>query len=374
MYRYQALNSARQQIRLIRLEKGSSRLAPRRSIHTIDLALAPKYIALSYTWGPPGPSRQISVDGKAFRVRENLYNFLCSSQAGSAERNSQVRLMPDIYTDPKMVRAAYALDDDMENADELYVPTANIRTLLSSEYFTRIWIVQEVSLARSIRILIGDYELRWAAARFLAERIDPMKPVNSLRTLNDLFKENKRKQKRQLDEVVGKYSVHECQDPRDKVYGFLGMIPASQRPVVDYAKSTHQVFLDVIPINMLRLAWNMKFPDHDQRGLISLFQEIADVEDELSKDLDSQLTLTSVIDGFGYDIFDPPVTDEHEGVLMGSWWMKLGDKKYYYGCRTSAQPLRQLFDWKFLGNVQSIRIDPGPGREVQEATVGLQKS
>lgn len=125
---------------------------------------------------------------------------------------------------------------------------------------------------------------------------------------------------------------------------------------------------------MLRLAWNMKFPDHDQRGLISLFQEIADVEDELSKDLDSQLTLTSVIDGFGYDIFDPPVTDEHEGVLMGSWWMKLGDKKYYYGCRTSAQPLRQLFDWKFLGNVQSIRIDPGPGREVQEATVGLQKS
>lgn len=163
-----------------------------------------------------------------------------------------------------MVRAAYALDDDMENADELYVPTANIRTLLSSEYFTRIWIVQEVSLARSIRILIGDYELRWAAARFLAERIDPMKPVNSLRTLNDLFKENKRKQKRQLDEVVGKYSVHECQDPRDKVYGFLGMIPASQRPVVDYAKSTHQVFLDVIPIVLGRLLAEQTDGSHNQ--------------------------------------------------------------------------------------------------------------
>ena len=67
--------------------------------------------------------------------------------------------------------------------------------------------------------------------------------------------------------------------------------------MVDYAKSTHQVFIDVVPIvlrtywenkhtervyndiayghlrayleNLLKLAWNMKFPDHDQRGLIS---------------------------------------------------------------------------------------------------------
>ncbi|KAI1163633.1 HET-domain-containing protein [Nemania serpens] len=416
MYIYQALNDARQQIRLVKLEKRSSKRSPRCSIHAFDLASAPKYIALSYTWGPSDPSHRISIDHKTFQVRENLYNFLCSFQTGSAvktdiayiyidqicinqediqERNNQVRLMSDIYTqsslvvvwlgsDPKMVRAAYAIDDDMENADELHTPTASIRTLLSSEYFTRIWIVQEVSLARSIRILIGDYELHWAAAKFVAERIDPMKPVNNLRTLNDLFKENERKKgQQQLDKIIGKYSVHECQDPRDKVYGFLGMVPAWQRPVVDYTKSVHQVFLDVIPIvldvywqnkptevitntsfyghfrvyleNMLKVAWNMKFPDHDHRGLILLFQEIVDVEDELSKELDDALTLMNIIDGFGYETIDPPVIDEREGVLMGRWWMKLGDDKYYYDCRTSAQPLHQLSAWRFLSEVQRIK-------------------
>ncbi|KAI1119384.1 HET-domain-containing protein [Nemania sp. NC0429] len=415
MYRYQALNDERQQIRLVKLEKRPSGHPPRCSIHAFDLASAPKYIALSYTWGPPDPSHQIYVDEKTFRVRKNLYNFLCSFQTGSAvktdityvyidqicinqddvqERNSQVRLMSDIYTqsslvvvwlgsDPKMVRAAYAIDDDMDNADELHFPTANIRTLLSSEYFTRIWIVQEVSLAREIRILIGDYELRWAAAQFVAERIDSMKPANSLRTLNDLFKENDPKKVRQLDKVVGKYSVHECQDPRDKVYGLLGMVPAWQRPVVDYTKSMHQVLLDVIPVvlyvywrnkptevitntlfyghfrvyleNMLRLAWNMGFPDHDQRGLVLLFQEIVDVEDNLSREIDSTLTLADVIDGFGYETVDPPVIDEREGVLMGRWWMKLGDDKYYYECRTSSQPLRQLSAWRFLSDVQLIK-------------------
>jgi hypothetical protein len=64
------------------------------------------------------------ADNKTFQVRENLYNFLCSFQTGSAirtdiayiyidqicidqenlqERNSQVRLMSDIYTQSSLV-------------------------------------------------------------------------------------------------------------------------------------------------------------------------------------------------------------------------------------------------------------------------------
>jgi hypothetical protein len=429
VYRYQALDATRQQIRLIILEKStSSKLPPRCNIHAFDLASAPKYIALSYTWGPPNPSYRILVDNKTFEVRENLYNFLCSFQTNSAirtdtaylyidqicidqdnlqERNSQVRLMSDIYTqsslvvvwlgsDPKMVKAAHAIEDDMEEADELYVPTVNLRILLSNAYFARIWIVQEVSLASEIRVLIGDYELYWGAMKFAAESIDPMKPANSLGTLNDLFKEKDQKKEWRLDAIVRKYSVHECQDPRDKVYGFLGMVPDWQRPVVDYAKSTHQVFLDVIPIvlniywenkptevihntrfyghfrvyleNMLKLAWNMKFPDHDQRGLISLFEQIVDVEDELSRNLDDlSLTFTDVIDGFGYEAVDSGVADGGEGVLMGRWWMAVGNEKYYHDCRTATEPLRQLFAWRFLGDVQ--KKETWPGKEAEEASL-----
>jgi hypothetical protein len=87
VYRYQALDATRQQIRLIKLVKNtSSKRPPRCKIYTFDLASAPKYIALSYTWGPPDPSCRILVDKKAFKVRENLYNFLCSFQTGSAIR------------------------------------------------------------------------------------------------------------------------------------------------------------------------------------------------------------------------------------------------------------------------------------------------
>ncbi|KAI1421092.1 HET-domain-containing protein [Xylaria sp. FL1777] len=428
LYQYRALAETRQQIRLIKLEKRSSELPPRCSIHAFDLASAPKYIALSYTWGPPYPSYKMFIDDQAFEIRENLYNFLRSFQTGSTmrtdipymyidqicinqnnlrERNSQVRLMSDIYTqsslvvvwlgsDPKIVKAAHAIEKDMEQADELHVPTTNIRALLSNIYFTRIWIVQEVSLASDIRMLIGDRQLSWGAVKFVAERIDPMRPVNSLGTLNDLFKEKDRKKEWRLDTIVRKYSVHECQDPRDKVYGFLGMVPAWQRPVVDYTKSTHQVFLDIIPIvlniywenkptevitntrfyghfrvyleNMLRLAWNMKLPDHDQRGLVSLFKEIVDVEDQLSKSPDSALlTLTDVINGFGYDAVDSGAVLGGEGVLMGHWWMTLGHHKYYYDCRTSMQPFQQQDAWRFLGDVQ--KKETWPGKEAEEESL-----
>ena len=431
VYKYQALDTTKRQIRLIKLEKNaSSKLPPRCSIYAFNLASAPKYIALSYTWSPPNPSHRIMVDNKTFEVRENLYNFLCSfrsttrtdiaylyidqiciDQGNIEERNSQVRLMSDIYTqsslvvvwlgsDLKMVKAAHDIEDDMQDADELHVPTANIKFLLSNMYFTRIWIVQEVSLAREILMLIGDCELVWGAAEFVAQNIDLMKPANSLNTLKDLFEEKNRREEWRIDTLVGRYSVHECLDPRDKVYGFLGMVPDWQRPVVDYAKSTHQVFLDIIPIilnvywqnkpvevihnimfyghfrvyleNMLKLAWSMKFPDHDQRGLISLFEHVADVEDELSRNSDylsskhgRSMTLTEVIDGWGYETVDPGEPDEGDGVLMGRWWMAMGDQKYYHDCRTSKFPLDKLSDWRFLRDVQ--KNETWPGKEAQEA-------
>jgi hypothetical protein len=37
---------------------------------------APSYMALSYTWGPPQPAHQISVNEKRFSVRSNLWHFL----------------------------------------------------------------------------------------------------------------------------------------------------------------------------------------------------------------------------------------------------------------------------------------------------------
>lgn len=35
-----------------------------------------KYVALSYVWGPPQPTRDILVNGQMFAIRQNLWNFL----------------------------------------------------------------------------------------------------------------------------------------------------------------------------------------------------------------------------------------------------------------------------------------------------------
>lgn len=73
----------------------------------------PAYTSLSYTWGPPGPTRHITIDGRLLPIQENLYNFLCKlgrsssksfwidqiciDQRSVIERNHQVSMMADIY-------------------------------------------------------------------------------------------------------------------------------------------------------------------------------------------------------------------------------------------------------------------------------------
>jgi len=41
----------------------------------------PTYIALSYTWGEPSPTRTIQLNGKPFQVRQNLWDFLVEARS-----------------------------------------------------------------------------------------------------------------------------------------------------------------------------------------------------------------------------------------------------------------------------------------------------
>lgn len=48
------------------------------SVAVFALETAPPYIALSYVWGTDEPSRTITLGGQAFRIRDNLWDFLDS--------------------------------------------------------------------------------------------------------------------------------------------------------------------------------------------------------------------------------------------------------------------------------------------------------
>src|ERR1700761_8780893 len=80
----------------------------------VPLLSGPKYAALSYTWGPPGNSHSILLDGKPFPIRRNLNDALeqiqsskrvdrvwidaiCINQLSGDEKTAQIRLMRQIY-------------------------------------------------------------------------------------------------------------------------------------------------------------------------------------------------------------------------------------------------------------------------------------
>lgn len=49
-----------------------------------------------------------------------------------------------------------------------------------------------------------------------------------------------------LYEYVYYFSAQHCKDPRDKVYGLLGLVKDNEKPEVDYGKTVQEVLLDVL--------------------------------------------------------------------------------------------------------------------------------
>jgi hypothetical protein len=75
IYKHQPLGVEKHQIRLLK-RCGSSGHTMGYRLTTFDFESAPKYVALSYTWGDKRPTGFISIDGKEFEIRMNLLNFL----------------------------------------------------------------------------------------------------------------------------------------------------------------------------------------------------------------------------------------------------------------------------------------------------------
>ncbi|EUC33005.1 hypothetical protein COCCADRAFT_26585 [Bipolaris zeicola 26-R-13] len=129
-FQYEPLDANSNHIRLLRFsaEPGSQ---PSYTLHEFDLNECPPYEALSYTWGPPLPTRIITLNQRPFEIRENLADFLdrmrtgitlldkhdcplphpkflwidqlCINQASEKEKSHQVRRMAEIYKQAQRV-------------------------------------------------------------------------------------------------------------------------------------------------------------------------------------------------------------------------------------------------------------------------------
>ena len=262
------------------------------------------YNALSYAWGDQSAStkRTISLNGNSFSVGYDLYRFLvfaaktlenvrqnlwidaiCINQEDILERNHQVQQMGDIYRGAQTVFVWLGLEAETQLKEQrlrnflrhllkdfgfrnLDSVDTQLMELARAPYWTRAWIVQELALARKVRIIYGSRYISWetilaslSRKHFIARDDDEFNyrrnPAAKLAVRFEmLLEEAKYKNKKattfagthQLSEYMLQFRDNQCSDPRDKVFAFLGLASDSSNFRVDYDISICQLLFTVI--------------------------------------------------------------------------------------------------------------------------------
>ena len=267
--------------RLVIINPGIDGTAIECNLKTTVLGEASDYEALSYTWGNPVGNSQITVNGLPLIITENLHAFLlrvrsksepltfwidgiCINQADQKERSKQVRLMRDIYAsavkiriwlgeetdstaaalslagaltlvEPRIGEANVLAPEDIENTTRSLLAdgSANWKALdliYWQAWFSRVWIIQEIALARGALVQCGSYQIPWedlvAAGRVLVTHhltsalgIDPS-PIMAMQTYREATLNG---EELTLLELMHVSRSNRSTDPRDKIYGVLGI-------------------------------------------------------------------------------------------------------------------------------------------------------
>jgi hypothetical protein len=161
------------------------------------------YEAISYVWGDASLSFPITCNGKRLFITQNLGSALkafrlkdtarrlwadgiCIDQADLQERHAQVRMMGEIYSvaqgvlawlghDPGTAQVATSFIREFNRRPEVFInpwrvaPQSNsnrvqwdaIKEMFSQPYFHRVWIIQELSLAKRAQMRYGQHWIDW---------------------------------------------------------------------------------------------------------------------------------------------------------------------------------------------------------------------
>jgi hypothetical protein len=285
VFKYQPLDYSRDSIRLLileRLGKYESPVTIRCQLVHVTFHQRPKYEALSYTWGLPEPTKTIFIDGEPVTIRKNPFTALrclrhgeidrylwvdaiCIDQNNLEERKKQVGIMDFIYTRASCVLVWLGLPGLPSSSDlpPTGLPFWDIDKthrdwLLGNEYWRRVWIVQELGLARRLKVYTSSWCQDWDDFfRDLSlEILPPRKAVRRTEYLKDFVFIEKLDEKRKdrhgnsnrLETLLEDFQYAKCQDPRDKIYGFLGLAHDSEEGHIEanYSKPLFDLYAEVM--------------------------------------------------------------------------------------------------------------------------------
>jgi hypothetical protein len=213
-FRHESLPEGRW-IRLIKLYPGSGKDPIVVELFHCELDDVPPYEAISYVWGEENETKEILCNGKSLYIRLNLYlalrrfrrrstprtlwaDFICINQSETTEKGHQVNIMGEIFSRAEMVLAWLGSDDENRaqiafdfisefyraifaqlekiesdwinalrsikypNPPDLEEKLNAVNTITNNKYFRRVWIVQEIGLAQSVRLYSGIYFINFS--------------------------------------------------------------------------------------------------------------------------------------------------------------------------------------------------------------------
>ena len=255
---------------------------------------SPLYNALSYYWGAAGRLATILLDGVEVIIRDTLHRFLrrlnshlnpilvwldalCINQDDISERNWQVSLMQEIYESAARVFAWLGEGDAdcrfaMRYARLIRQERNELRTvhpnavaqyseqLFLQPYWSRIWVVQEVVLARQVWLLCGNEKTMWddlmTAFNDFAdgkwERTEPEQETEARSRFLRFTRARESIVNGRLDllELAESFRQHNCVDPRDRLNGLRGLANNGRFCRVDYDQTTPRVLLDALRLHL----------------------------------------------------------------------------------------------------------------------------
>ncbi|KAH6685765.1 heterokaryon incompatibility protein-domain-containing protein [Plectosphaerella plurivora] len=297
-------------IRVLRLHPGAAEDPLRATLCDISLDSVLNFEALSYTWGSPtyeddlflGEQRYPLVITKSLneplvalrlrnRDRDIWVDQVCINQGDTEEKSTQIQLMAEIYananrviswlgtptpdTPSGMAILAYLVGTDSTgewggadapwNSLDTTDLVRSVNDILSRPYFSRVWVVQEASLARRVMLQVGSECLEWSRGistrRFLARikmaelvhlRQESNVAIVDFRPLRDLLEQSLAYDARRngsheipsLLDIAHSFRDRNCLDPRDKIYGVMGLVTAAQVAgfVPNYASAWEETY------------------------------------------------------------------------------------------------------------------------------------
>jgi hypothetical protein len=275
----------------------------------------PPFEALSYVWGPQdklqtatvestdgttigtfqiGPSLASAIRHLRYgsKIRRLWVDAICINQNDDAEKAIQVSRMNVLYSLATRVVAWLGEEEDDSSLAvstlthlgkqvettldgfRLTSPGADepewynidvdlpydertwdaIDALVSRSWFSRVWTAQEILLANRLAVVqCGSASISWMLFRRALECIlDKSNIPSKCRSTVSLARTSVvNGSDRPLHQVLGRHSHRQCFNPRDKIYGMLGMAPPAFRAATmpNYRQSCEDTYRDAFLAN-----------------------------------------------------------------------------------------------------------------------------